>query len=188
MPPSIDTLGHSNHTWAEFMAILRAWDIQRIVDVRSFPGSRAHPPFNRELLRASLGEAGIGYTHAPALGGRRPKLPGAPPAENAGWQHAAFHNFADYAHTPPFLRALDELADLARAQRCALMCSEAVWWRCHRRIITDYLLRRGWAVRHIMSAASVKPATMTPFARPRPDGTINYPEAGLFESDPASPA
>jgi hypothetical protein len=184
MPPSIDTLGHSNHSWGEFLAIVQAWNVQHIIDVRSFPGSRAHPHFNQDSLQTSLQAAGIAYTHAPALGGRRSKLPGAAPAENAGWQHAAFHNFADYARTQPFLVALADLADLASAQRCALMCSEAVWWRCHRRIITDYLLQRGWSVRHILTATSAKPATLTPFARPHPDGTITYPGDGLFDADP----
>jgi uncharacterized protein (DUF488 family) len=124
-------------------------------------------------LPAELARFGIGYVHMSALGGLRGKGKGGL-SLNVGWEVDAFRNYADYAQTEPFLLGLDELIALASHSTCALMCAEAVWWRCHRRIVADYLLMRGVHVQHILSAVKAQEATMTPFAKPAPDGTIVY--------------
>ena len=148
-----------------------------MVDVRTVPRSRFNPQFNAEILPQTLAEAGIGYRHIPALGGLRHHPKGAPPSPNGAWRSDAFRNYADYALTAPFRAGLDELRRLAREHVCAIMCAEAVWWRCHRRIITDYLLASGEAVEHIMGPGKIEPASLTPGAEPQPDGTILYPAA-----------
>src|SRR5690625_4961828 len=126
--------------------MLRAARIALLVDVRSFPRSRSNPHFNYDRLPASLAPLQIGYRHCGALGGRRPKQPEVDETLNAFWRVQAFHNYADYALGPEFGAALEEVIRLGRERRLALMCAEALWWRCHRRIITDYLLLRGHAV------------------------------------------
>lgn len=176
-PPTIFTIGHSTRTIAEFIALLRQVNVDLLVDVRSIPRSRAMPQFNIDTLPDALAAAGIGYRHLSALGGRRHHPKGAPPSTNTFWREIAFRNYADYAETPVFHAGLDELIALARAHRCAIMCAEAVWWRCHRRIITDYLLAAGIPVEHIMGAGKVTPATLTPGARALADGTLRYPRA-----------
>jgi len=142
--------------------------------VRSLPRSRANPQFNADALPGQLAAAGIFYTHLSALGGLRHHPKGAPLSLNTLWRSAAFRNFADYAMTEPFRAGLDELCTLARAEHCAIMCAEAVWWRCHRRIVADYLLARGIAVMHIMGPGKCDPASLTPGARSLADGTILY--------------
>lgn len=169
------TIGHSTRTIAEFVALLRQVDVDLLVDVRSIPGSRAAPQFNGETLPASLAGNDIGYRHLLALGGRRHHPKGAPPSTNTFWRVAAFRDYADYAETPAFRGGLDQLLDLAREQRCAIMCAEAVWWRCHRRIVTDYVLTRGVPVQHIMGIGKIVPGTITPGAIELPDGTLRYP-------------
>jgi uncharacterized protein (DUF488 family) len=138
------------------------------------PRSRANPQFNADALPESLAAAGIRYRHLAALGGLRHHPKGAPASPNTLWQNAAFRNYADYAMTAPFRAGLDELCTLAEGERCAIMCAEAVWWRCHRRIIADYLLARGVAVHHIMGPGKRDPATLTPGARPLPDRRVLY--------------
>ena len=145
------------------------------------PRSRTNPQFNADALPASLTAAGIGYVHLKALGGLRHHPKGAPPSPNPAWRNAAFRNYADYAMTAPFRAGLDELCALAREHRCAIMCAEAVWWRCHRRIVADYLLTRGLDVRHIMGTGRHDPAGLTPGAQPLPDSTIRYPAAEATE-------
>lgn len=142
--------------------------------MRSVPRSRANPQFNADALPGPLAAAGIGYTHLAALGGLRHHPKGAPPSPNTLWQSAAFRNYADYAMTAPFRAGLDELCGLACEECCAIMCAEAVWWRCHRRIIADYLLARGVGVHHIMGPGKRDPATLTPGAQPFPDGRVLY--------------
>jgi uncharacterized protein (DUF488 family) len=151
---------------------------ERLVDVRSVPRSRTNPQFNADALPGPLAAAGIGYAHLAALGGLRHHPKGAPPSPNTLWRNSAFRNYADYAMTEPFRAGLDQLCALAQSERCAIMCAEAVWWRCHRRIIADYLLARGLAVAHIMGLGKRDPADLTPGARPLPDGTILYAEPG----------
>jgi len=169
------TIGHSTRSLDEFMGLLEASDIELLVDVRSFPRSRTNPQFNVDTLPDALAAHGIEYCHLRELGGRRGKSQRTEPSANGYWTHPAFRNYADYACTATFAEGLAALLELGARKRCAIMCSEAVWWRCHRRIITDYLLSRGEAVRHILGDRHVDAATMTPSARPRPDGTIIYP-------------
>ena len=171
----IFTIGHSTRTLAEFVGLLRQVDVTLVVDVRSIPRSRRVPQFNGDTLPDSLAENGIGYRHLAALGGRRHHPKDAPPSHNMHWRVDAFRNYADYAETDAFRAGLDALRDLARRERCAIMCAEAVWWRCHRRIITDYLLAGGMRVEHIMGPGQVVPATLTPGACLMADGAVHYP-------------
>ena len=168
------TIGHSNRSFAGFVSLLQAADVKLIADVRTLPGSRANPQFNRDSLPASLGDAGIGYTHMPALGGRRGKSE-MPPEVNGFWTNQSFHNYADYALTQAFAEALDELIARGRGTCTATMCAEAVWWRCHRRIVADHLIARGECVFHILGEGRPKPARLTSGAEMRPDGSVVYP-------------
>ena len=171
---TILTIGHSTRTLTEFVALLRQVDVTLVVDVRSFPRSRAMPQFNGDTLPVSLAEHGIGYRHLRALGGRRHHRKGTPLSLNTYWRVMAFRNYADYAETDEFRAGLRALCELARDGRCAIMCAEAVWWRCHRRIITDYLLAGGTPVDHIMGLGQVVAATLTPGAIVTKDGTLRY--------------
>jgi uncharacterized protein (DUF488 family) len=161
--------------------MLRGARVDLLVDIRSVPRSRANPQFNADALPAALAASGIGYVHLKALGGLRHHPKGAPPSTNTAWRSDAFRNYADYAMTEPFRTGLDELCELATRHHCAIMCAEAVWWRCHRRIVADYLLTRGLGVRHIMSPGRHNPASLTPGARPLADGTILYPAAAAAD-------
>jgi len=172
---AIFTIGHSTRTLAEFVALLRQADVTMLVDVRSFPRSRTTPQFNGDTLPDSLAADGIGYRHLRTLGGRRHHRQGAPPSVNMYWRVLAFRNYADYAGSDEFRAGLNALRALARDDRCAIMCAEALWWRCHRRIITDYLLADGRRVEHIMGRGQVVPATLTPGACLMVDGTLRYP-------------
>jgi uncharacterized protein (DUF488 family) len=168
---SIFTIGHSTRTIEEFLSILKAHDIQRLVDVRSIPKSRRVPQFNSDALAASLPEQGIDYVHLKSLGGRRHAKKD---SINSGWRNASFRGYADYMATDDFRAGISRLLDLAREKRAAIMCAEAVPWRCHRSLIGDALLARGVSVQDIMSATSVRPHQLTPFARV--DGLeISYP-------------
>ncbi|HEX7615708.1 MAG TPA: DUF488 domain-containing protein [Thermoanaerobaculia bacterium] len=169
------TIGHSTRTLSDFVTLLRQVNVTLLVDVRSIPRSRAAPQFNGDTLPGSLAADGIGYKHLRALGGRRHHRKGAPLSLNMYWRVAAFRNYADYAETEEFRAGLNDLRVLARGDRCAIVCAEAVWWRCHRRIITDYLLAEGTRVEHIMGPGQVVQATLTPGARVMADGTLRYP-------------
>jgi uncharacterized protein (DUF488 family) len=168
------TIGHSTRTIPEFGALLGESGIEVVVDVRAIPRSRTNPQFNLDALPGSLSQFGIGYQHFPELGGRRHHPRGAPPSPNTFWRNDSFRNYADYAATEPFNAGFARLRDLAAGQRCVIMCSEAVWWRCHRRIISDYLLSQGVAVLHIMGPGKVDVATLTPNAHLVSDGTLVY--------------
>ena len=170
---SFFSIGHSTRTLAEFLAILDEAGVRAIVDVRRFPASRRHPQFNRENLEVSLPEAGIAYRHFPVLGGRRGKSDPASP--NGWWEIEAFRNYADHALTPEFRRALAELREYGRAQPVAVMCAEAVWWRCHRRLIVDNLLAAGEAVVHLLDRGKSEPAQLSEGARVQADGRVSYP-------------
>jgi uncharacterized protein (DUF488 family) len=172
---TIHTIGHSTRTIAEFQSLLRDAGVQLVVDVRSFPRSRTNPQFNIDVLPASLKESGVDYRHIPELGGRRHRPRDAPPSPNTFWRHESFRNYADYTATDAFKIAITTLRDLAASHCCAIMCSEALWWQCHRRIISDYLLAQGIQVRHIMGPHKVEPATLTPSVRQLADGTLVYP-------------
>jgi len=178
MAQAIYTIGHSTRPIDAFIELLRRSAIEVVVDVRTVPRSRTNPQYNRDALPASLGEADIDYQHLPALGGLRGRDRETPFTKNAFWENDSFHNYADYALTDPFRKGLDDLREIARARRTAIMCSEAVWWRCHRRIIADYLLHDGVPVFHILGPQRVEPAKITPAAIPGAHHTLAYPAAG----------
>jgi uncharacterized protein (DUF488 family) len=168
---TISTIGHSNHPIGTFLAMLEAHGVGLVADVRTLPDSRRNPQFNQEALSASLRERGIRYHHLPGLGGlRHPKKD----STNIGWKNAGFRGYADYLQTEGFAAALAELLELAKERPAAILCAEAVPWRCHRSLIADALTVRGIRVLHIMSMTSAKEHTLTPFARV--SGTaITYP-------------
>jgi uncharacterized protein (DUF488 family) len=178
----IYTIGHSTRASEELVALLSQVAVGLLIDVRSIPRSRTNPQFNADVFPLTLREAGIGYRYIGALGGRRRRPRDAAPSPNTLWRNMAFRAYADYAATDSFRTGLAELCDLAGQHRCAIMCAEAVWWRCHRRIIADYLLARGIPVAHILGTGRVQAATLTPGAGPRADGTLVYaardPEEG----------
>jgi uncharacterized protein (DUF488 family) len=167
------TIGHSTRAAAELIALLGEAAADLVADVRAFPRSRTNPQFNGPVLQETLAAAGIGYRFLPELGGRRHGRKEASP--NTLWRNESFRAYADYAGTVEFRAGLAELCALAGAHRCAIMCAEAVWWRCHRRIIADYLLTAGLEVVHILAAGKLTPATLTPGARPVGDGGLVYP-------------
>ena len=169
------TIGHSTRTLDEFVALLRESEIQRLVDVRAFPRSRTNPQFHQATLPEALKPFHVSYEHMAALGGRRGKSDPVPPEVNAFWINRSFHNYADYALSEAFHDGLERLAAHGHKQRCAIMCSEAVWWRCHRRIIADYLMARGESVFHIMGPGHVDAARLTDGARVQSDGSLTYP-------------
>jgi uncharacterized protein (DUF488 family) len=164
------TIGHSTRGIDEFIALLERSRIERLIDVRAFPGSRRHPHFNREALARTLPERGIEYYHLPALGGRRRPRADAPPS---GWRNESFRGYAEYMRTPEFHQALHELMALASERRTAIMCSEAVPWRCHRTLIADALTARGCEVEHILDAKT-SPHVLTSFAVVH-NGEVSYP-------------
>ena len=178
MPPEPFTIGHSTRSAAELIDLLRSVEVRLVVDVRTVPRSRTNPQFNRDVLPNTLAAAQIDYAHIAALGGLRGRKTEVPPAVNAFWSNKSFHNYADYAMSEAFRAGLDRLRELGGRQRCAIMCAEAVWWRCHRRIIADYLISEGEAVFHILGEHDIAPASLTATAKQGPDRTLIYP-AGL---------
>lgn len=169
------TIGHSTRTIVEFADLLRESGADFVVDVRSIPRSRTNPQFNRETLQGALEPWQIGYEHIAELGGRRGKSRCAGPSPNFYWRMQSFQNYADYALTAPFAAGLARLRERGGRHRCAVMCAEAVWWRCHRRIIADYLLAAGEQVIHILGKSHVDVARFTPGALVRNDMTVVYP-------------
>ncbi|HLV84587.1 MAG TPA: DUF488 domain-containing protein [Devosia sp.] len=159
----------------EFSDMLRAAQVALLVDVRTFPRSRANPAFNIDLLPDDLARVQIAYRHCPVLGGRRPRQRDIDDSLNGMWRVQSFHNYADYALGDEFAAAFADLVELGRDRRLALMCSEAVWWRCHRRIITDYLLLNGHAVSHLMAPGRADSAAATPGAQRTAQGKVIYP-------------
>ncbi len=167
------TIGHSTRSLAELVERLKAHGVAAVIDVRTIPRSRTNPQFNRDTLGRDLEAAGIGYQHAPGLGGLRHALADSP---NMGWHNTSFRGFADYMQTPAFTEALRELVEHAHRERLALMCAEAVPWRCHRSLIADALTVRGIAVEHIVGKGRTQPHALTPWASV--EGTaIVYPLA-----------
>jgi uncharacterized protein (DUF488 family) len=174
----IFTIGHSNRTFEELVDVLRAFGVAVLVDIRTLRRSRANPQFNEDVLGPALARAGIRYEALAALGGLRKKDRTVAASRNAAWESASFHNFADYALTARFHEGLAELVRLGDHEPTAIMCSEAVWWRCHRRIVTDHLLARGVPVVHLFTRTHAEPATLTPFAVvERWAGVVTYPKA-----------
>lgn len=168
---TIYTIGHSTRTIEQFLELLNAHGIQQIVDVRTVPKSRHNPQFGKEALAASLEQAGIVYTHLEKLGGLRHT---SKDSVNLGWQNASFRGFADYMASPEFQAGLDELKALAEKKTVAIMCAEAVPWRCHRSLIADALTIQGWQVLHIQSRKTASPHELTPFLKVQ-DDKLTYP-------------
>lgn len=175
---TIFTIGHSTRSIDDFLALLARSNIERLVDIRAFPGSRRHPHFSREALARELPDAGIEYLHRPSLGGRRRLAPDAPPS---AWRNDSFRAYAEYMRTPEFHAALEELIDLGAAKRTVIMCSEAVPWRCHRTLVSDALTARGVHVEHILDRG-VSEHSLTKFAVVH-DGEVAYPATSDAESD-----
>ncbi len=174
-PPDFYTIGHSTRSAEDFLRMLEAQGVKKVIDVRTIPRSARNPQFNRELLPGTLATVGMAYSHAPALGGlRKPRSD----SVNLGWRNESFRGFADYMQTEAFEEAIDHLIEEGSRQRVAIMCAEAVPWRCHRSLIADALLARGIETRHIMSAAKADPHRLTKFARLN-GRMVTYPAESL---------
>ena len=158
--------------------MLEPLGVAALADVRTVPRSRTNPQFNRDTLRRALETRAIAYQHIPELGGLRARQGNVPLSTNAYWRNESFHNYADYAMSQAFHDGLATLRALARSRPCAIMCAEAVWWRCHRRIIADYLLHEGETVFHVVTGDRVETAQITVAAKPGPQSTLVYPELG----------
>ena len=173
------TIGHGTRPIAEFIAVLREANVRTLADVRTFPGSRRHPQFGQAALRASLADAHIDYTHLVGLGGRRDPLPDSP---HTALRVAAFRGYADHMASPEFQRDLATLEALAREAPTAYMCAETLWWRCHRRMLSDLLVARGWDVIHLLGPGKSEPHRMWDVVRVV-DGALVY-DAGAIPLRP----
>jgi uncharacterized protein (DUF488 family) len=164
------TIGHSTRSWEEFVDLLKSFQIELLADVRSFPGSRKFPHFNKENIEKKLPKEGIDYRHFKDLGGSRKPVPD---SKNTVWKNVSFRSYADYMETEDFKNGVKDLKKIASEKRVAIMCSEAVWWRCHRSMISDYLKVEGWKVLHIMASGK---ADEHPFTKPAKeiDGKLVY--------------
>jgi uncharacterized protein (DUF488 family) len=176
------TIGHSTRTIPEFVHLLRSANIQLVVDVRSVPRSRTNPQYNLEILPDELAPYQIAHMRIAELGGLRKRTSDVPADLNGQWRNRSFHNYADYALSDAFRAGLSQLLDVSAERRTAIMCAEAVWWRCHRRIIADYLISAGLPVNHLMGEETVTPAKLMDGAVEAADG-IHYPRAA---DEPAS--
>lgn len=170
----IYSIGHSTLPIEQFISLLHQHRVTLLADVRTIPGSNAFPQYNAEALSHALNLARIQYAYFPALGGRRGRQPTVPPETNAFWENKSFRYYADYATLPAFEHGLHQLETAARARITAYMCAETLWWRCHRRIITDHLLARGWDVKHLMATGRTEDAHYTEGAVVK-DGKVTYP-------------
>jgi uncharacterized protein (DUF488 family) len=159
MPPAVLTIGHSNHPLDRFLALLAQHEVEALVDIRRFPGSKKHPHFNRENLAAALQKPGVDYRWLGALGGRRPKQRNESP--NRGLENEGFRNYADYMLTDEFREGVKTLLEVARRKRTAILCAEGLFWRCHRRLVSDFLVASGVTVQHIMPSGELRPHTLT---------------------------
>lgn len=175
---TIWTIGHSTRSMEDFMQLLQQYQIEAIADIRKFPGSRKYPQFNKEALSESLQKAGIHYEHIEELGGRRKPDKD---SENTRWRHPAFRAYADYMETKEFSQGIEKLLALRQKYRTAYMCSEAVWWRCHRALVSDYLKFKGYMVIHILSGSKTEEHPYTSAAAFK-DGQLTYKPADLFSS------
>jgi uncharacterized protein (DUF488 family) len=160
--PAIFTIGHSTHPIDEFVHLLQTHGVEQLIDIRTVPRSRTNPQFNRDTLPNSLQAARIGYVHMPALGGLRQARADSP---NTAWRNASFRGYADYMQTPEFAAAIESLIEFAGGRQVAIMCAEAVPWRCHRSLVADALSARGIPVEDILSAGRRQPHKLTPFAK-----------------------
>jgi uncharacterized protein (DUF488 family) len=173
---AVYTIGHSTRSLEAFAALLGVGGVKRVIDIRTVPRSRTNPQYNQDSLPASLEAWAIAYERIAELGGLRKATASVPPEVNGFWSNRSFHNYADYALTEPFRDGLDRLLERASTETCAIMCAEAVWWRCHRRIVTDYLIAAGREVFHLMDPGRAEPARMNPAAVPAATG-LQYPPA-----------
>ena len=172
MPTSrVWTIGHSTRTADEFISLLRPQEIDRLADIRTIPQSRRHPHFGRDALSARLAAEGVQYRHFKDLGGlRKPRAD----SVNGAWKNQAFRGYADHMETAEFAASIDEFLAFGAGGKVAVMCAEAVWWRCHRRIIADYLIAAGETVFHILGRDHIDMAQITRAAKRRPDGVLVY--------------
>lgn len=170
------TIGHSTQSIGDFLEALAGFQIQTLADVRTYPGSRRYPHFNRERLQISLGEADVEYLHLPELGGRRRAKPD---SLNMAWRNEMFRGYADYMETVEFREGIARLLDIARTRRTAVMCAEAVWWKCHRSLIADHLKAKGKTVLHIMGRGKIEEHPFTAAAR-IVNGELSY--RGVFDT------
>lgn len=166
------SVGHSTHTLETFLELLARNEIELVADIRTVPKSRRHPHFHTDRLARTLPDHGVRYRHLPALGGWRSSRGD---SRNAAWRNRSLRGYADHALTAEFAGGLAELRQLAASARTAMMCSEALWWRCHRRLVADRLVAGGDVVLHIGSAGRSSPHRLAPFARIEPDGAVTYP-------------
>lgn len=174
--PVIYTIGHSTRTIEDFVSLLQTFSIKTLADIRHFPGSRKFPQFNKEQLAETLKSNGIEYIHLVNLGGRRKVKKD---SKNTRWRNEAFRGYADYMETEEFEQAINKLQDIARKATTAFMCSEAVWWRCHRSMVSDYLKAKGWKVLHIMTMRKIEEHPYTTPARIA-GGRVLYSDEDLF--------
>lgn len=170
-PLIIMTIGHSTRPIAEFIHLLKSHHVKRLIDVRTVPRSRHNPQFERRQLSSALHSGRLHYRYMPGLGGFRRARPD---SQNAGWRNASFRGYADYMQTPEFHNNLDDLIELGKSERTAIMCAEAVPWRCHRSLVADALTTRGWSVLHIQSAKTANLHKLTPFLQVH-NGELSYP-------------
>jgi uncharacterized protein (DUF488 family) len=177
------TIGHGTRPIAEFVDLLQSVEVRLLADVRTVPRSRTNPQYNQDGLRQSLAPFGIGYEHMAALGGLRGRIREVPVEVNAFWDNDSFHNYADYAMSERFRAGLAHLREVGNRQTCAIMCAETVWWRCHRRIITDYLLAAGESVFHILAPGKIEAAAMNEAAQPQAADVLSYPAPSPEQRD-----
>lgn len=173
----IYTIGHSTHSWEEFLAMLKSFDIKILVDIRTLPGSRRFPQFDKENLEKQLPQNGIKYMHMIELGGRRKVRKD---SKNNRWHNSSFRGYADYMETEEFEDAIGNLETVAMGKPTAYMCAEAVWWRCHRSLVSDFLKAKGWEVRHIMAVEKSQEHSYTSPAR-IVNGQVRYSDDTLFD-------
>jgi len=183
MATPFHTIGHGTRPLNDFVELVNGVAVTLVVDVRTVPRSRTNPQYNRETMPQSLEPFGIGYEHIASLGGLRGRAREVPLELNAFWQNDSFHNYADYALSDDFRDGLSRLRLLGHARRCVIMCAETVWWRCHRRIIADYLLAAGEKVFHILGPDHVEEAHMTDAARLQAEGRLVYAAAQPAQRD-----
>jgi uncharacterized protein (DUF488 family) len=178
--PILYTIGHSTRSLDEFIEMLHGFEIKRLVDVRRFPGSKRHPHFNRDNLRQSLEESNIAYLWLEALGGRRSRHKD---STNTGLRVAGFQGYADYMQTEPFRNAAAQVFNWAAESHTTIMCAEAVYWRCHRRLVSDYAVANGFDIRHIMKPGELREHKLTPGAVLNDRGVTYPPDPQLFDLD-----
>ena len=170
------TIGHSTRSWEDFVLLLQSFRISVLVDIRNYPGSKRYPHFNKEAMQTALPANSIEYIHLKELGGRRKPVEG---SANTAWRNTAFRGYADYMQTEDFKKAIESLEAIARKKPTAYMCSEAVWWSCHRALVSDYLKWKEWKVMHIMN---IEKATEHPYTKPAKivNGILSYKDSDLF--------